>query len=82
MRNAHRLTGHSGHLKMAEKIKENYYWESLAFDVAKYVNNCVLCQKEKRFALSTLFSLIKLNFAFHTVSMDFIGPLPPSIAGI
>ena len=80
--NAHRVTGHIAQTKTLEKIKEDYYWESLSFDVAKYINNCVLCQKDKPFNNSTTFNLIKPNFAFHTVSMDLIGPLPMGIAGV
>ena len=38
-------------------------------------------KKTKLFNASTNFNLIKPNFAFHTVSMDLIGPLPMGIAG-
>ena len=43
IRNANRITGHGGVKKTLEKLKEDYYWKSLSFDVAKYIKNCILC---------------------------------------
>ena len=79
-RNAHIVTGHSAQTKTLEKIIEDYYWEILSFDVAKYINNCMLCQKDKPFNASNTFNLIKPDFAIYTASMDIIGPLPMGIA--
>ena len=76
IRNAHIVTSHSAQTKTLEKIIEDYLWERLSFDVAKYINNCALCQKDKPFNNSTTFNLNKPNFAFHTVSMILIRPLP------
>ena len=52
-----------------------FYWESANFDVSEYVNNYALCQSDRRFSPKTSFELVKPNFAWHTVSMDHIGPL-------
>ena len=35
-----------------------------------------------RFKPSTTYKLVKPKFAWHTVSMDLIGPLPPSTTGV
>jgi hypothetical protein len=53
IRDSHRLTGHSGLLKTIKKINENYYWESITFDVTDYINSCIICQQEKNFRPKT-----------------------------
>ena len=42
----------------------------------------MLCQSEKQFSPDTQFQVIKAHYAFHTVSMDLIGPLPVSSQGV
>ena len=60
--NAHRVTGHSAKTKTLEKIKEDNYWESLSFDIAKYINIFALCQKDKIF--NAVLPLISSNLIF------------------
>ena len=79
---AHLLTGHGGLVKTMEQIKKDYYWESISFDVTEYINSCLICQSEVRFKPSTTYELVKPKFAWHTVSMDLVGPLPPSTIGV
>ena len=47
-------------------------------NVQDYINQCLLCQSDKGFKGAHAYELVKPNFAFHTVSMDLIGPLPTS----
>lgn len=78
IKNFHKVTGHAGNRKTLEKVCNDYYWESINFDIAEYVNNCALCQSNRRFTPKTSFELVKPNFAWHTISIDLIGPLPKS----
>jgi hypothetical protein len=78
IKNCHNAIGHGGPRKTIEKICQDYYWESIAFDVADYINHCLICNSDKPFKPATQFEFVKPNFAFHTISMDLIGPLPSS----
>ena len=79
---AHLLLRHGGLVKTMEQIKKDYYWESISLDVTEYINSCLICQSEVRFKPSTTYELVKPKFAWHTVSMDLVGPLPPSTIGV
>ena len=79
---AHLLTGNRGLLKTIEQIKKDYYWESISFDVTEYINSCLVCQLEVRFKPSTTYKLVKPKFAWHTVSVNLIGPLPLITTGV
>ena len=73
MENSHKVTGHAGNRKTLEKTCNGYYWESINFDIAEYVNNCALCQSDRRFTPKTSFELVKPNFALHTVPLISLG---------
>ena len=60
------------------KIKADYYWETIYFDVVDYIKNCITCQLENKFSKITFYKLIKPNFAWHIISIDMIGPLGKS----
>ena len=78
IKRCHRLVGHGALKKTSEKIKEDYYWELITHDVANYIACCQLCQLDKRFLPSTSFELVQPGYAWHTISIDLIGPLPKS----
>ena len=51
--NCHWAIGHSGIKKTIEKIKQDYFWESINFDVTDYINSCIICQSDKKFSNTT-----------------------------
>lgn len=59
-------------------LKENFYWESMSFDVHETISCCKECQSEKPFKGAVTFRLTPPGFAWHTVSIDVVGPLPTS----
>ena len=76
----HHLVGHGAQKKTSEKIKEDYYWESISHDVANYIACCQLCQLDKGFFPSTSFELVQPGYSWHNISIDLIGPFPKSTA--
>ena len=75
---AHKAVGHGAYRKTLEQLKQNFYWESMPFDVQETILCCKECQSEKPFKKATTFHLTRPNFAWHTVSIDVVGPLPLS----
>jgi len=75
------LGGHVGITRTFRRIATLYYWTTLWTDVVNFIQQCVPCQTEKvrrrtpaaheeRFTAPTI--------PFHTIAMDYIGPLPQS----
>lgn len=75
---AHRAIGHGGFKKTLAQLQQNFYWESMSFDVQDTLQCCAECQAQKPFKQDTSFKLVESKFAWHTISIDVIGPLPPS----
>lgn len=78
---AHLATGHGGFNKTSSQIQNCYYWESMSTDIHKVVHCCNVCQKNQPFSKSHSHCLIKPKFAFHTVSIDVVGPLATCTGG-
>ena len=55
-----------------------YYWESLDFDIYNVICCCMAYQSKKPFHKNVFFKLVKPKFAWHTVSIDVVRPLPKS----
>ena len=72
---AHKAIIHGGILKTLCQVQSQYYWESLATDVHDVVQCCAICQLNQPLAKKTSFNLVRPKFAFHTVSIDIVGPL-------
>lgn len=76
--NAHKVVGHGGVKKTLEHLKNDYYWEFMAFDVAETLACCAKCQINKPFKPAKVYRLVRPKFAWHTVSIDVMGPLAAS----
>jgi transposase InsO family protein len=72
------IGGHQGVTRTFLKISQAYYMDGLRRAVKSYIRGCLLCQKRKATLHSRqgLLKPIITTEAFHTVSMDLMGPLP------
>ena len=52
------------------------------FDIAETIDCCQECQKDKPFKHSTSFKLVEPKFAWHTISVDIMGPFPTSVGNL
>ena len=50
-------------------------------DVHKFINGCIECQREKGLPRDCKYRTNLPDFAFHTVSVDIVGPFQPSSSG-
>ena len=41
------LGGHSGFLKTYHRVKKEFFWDGLKFDIQKFVAQCLVCQQNK-----------------------------------
>ncbi len=59
-------------------IKKDYVWPNMCTDIQTWAKNCLDCQKSKitRHTKSEI-GQIPSTARFHTVHIDFVGPLPP-----
>jgi hypothetical protein len=39
------LSGHPGHAKLRQLLKEQYYWPSMGKDIDQYCSNCHICRR-------------------------------------
>ncbi|KAN0039938.1 hypothetical protein ACTA71_011820 [Dictyostelium dimigraforme] len=74
------LTGrHFGLLKTVSKIKERFYWLGMIKDIKEFVERCSICLQIKRKYGPKEGYLIPMEIQpepFHTIGIDFIGPIP------
>lgn len=73
--------GHSGKHGTYERLSRWYYWPSCTDTVARYVKNCLVCQRSKPHREGKHGLLNPLPVAdryWNSVTVDFITPLPPS----
>ena len=75
--------GHLGVDKTATRLAEVYYWPGSRADVARFVAACPSCQRNKPVNARPggLLKPLPIVPKGHTVSMDFIGPLPKTPRG-
>ena len=74
------LAGHVGRDKMLQLISQRFYWRAWQKDVAQWVRECPLCQIGKA-SKTSKFGLLQpkdIRFPWEMVSIDIMGPLPPS----
>ncbi|TYJ51186.1 hypothetical protein B9479_008259, partial [Cryptococcus floricola] len=72
---------HLGIHKTQERISALYYWPGMFKDIANYVRTCPSCQANKPSNQGPKGLLQPLPIPaerWHTVSLDFLGPLSPS----
>jgi len=78
------LAAHLGFTKTYNKVKQRYFWSSMARDIRNYIASCELCTQRKskrRKELAPLIPLPVVGYPFERVSTDFLGPLPKTKSG-
>jgi hypothetical protein len=77
----HILSGHPGQNKTVELIRREYTWPGLREFVKKYCKSCTVCMRNKPQRHKPYGLLKQLPIPerpWHSISMDFIEPLPTS----
>jgi len=77
----HPTAGHFGYNKTLELLRRDYVWPSIRSDCKKFVEQCVLCARNKPSRHRPYGLLQPLPIPerpWHSISMDFIEQLPPS----
>jgi len=75
------LTGHPGYTKTHELVTRNYWWPQMMSDIKRFVAGCEKCQATKPDRQQKQVQLYPnevLSHPWKTVSVDLMGPLPPS----
>ena len=73
--------GHLGFLKIYHKVKKDFIWDDLKYDIQKFVAECLVFQKNKVETIKTPGLLQPLSIPsqlWEEISMDFITGLPKS----
>lgn len=73
------LGGHSGFLRTYKRVIGELFWEGMKADIKKYVDECVVCQRNKTLALAPAGLLLPLGIldaVWEEISIDFIEGLP------
>ena len=76
-----RMGGHSGKHGTYDRLSRWYYWPSCTDTVARYVKNCLTCQRSKprREGKHGLLNPLPVPDRYWlSITVDFITPLPPS----
>ena len=81
MLDAHLFVGHRGTKKTFEYLAKQYVWENMYVDVHDCVKCCIECTKDWPLEPKTKYRSILPDFAFHTISIDVVGPFTESISG-
>jgi hypothetical protein len=79
-----RLAGHMGMAKTEEMVTRLFWWKGIREDVTAYVNDCVVCQLSKTATAAPAGLLQPIPIPsnrWECVTMDFVGPLPPTEKG-
>jgi transposase InsO family protein len=83
IRDHHDCSGHLGMEKTLSQVSRHCFWFGMAKDVKEWVRSCHKCQvnksANKSYALHQ--ALPVPTHRWHTVTMDFAGPFPPSGEG-
>lgn len=73
------LAGHQGYYKTYKQVREKYSWKGLKKDVLKYVQECMICKRnktEQNHPVGVLQPLPIPTQKWQSISMDFIMGLP------
>ena len=76
---AHSITGISGICCTLSHLQTEYYWESMSADVYDVTSACHECQIHCPYKRNSQYHLVKPGYAWNTISIDVVGPLPLSI---
>ena len=77
-------SGHMGVTKTRQSVARSFWWQSLRTDVKKYVDTCVVCQRDKASTQKPAGTLQPLPIPdrnWSSVGMDFIVGLPMTKGG-
>lgn len=71
------LGGHLGIQSTINKIKKQYYWEKMGEEIQKFINNCLICKKNKIVTHTKMPMKITTTASrpFGRVQMDCVGPI-------
>ena len=75
------FAAHLGFFKTYEKIRERFYWERMANDIAHWIESCEACSCRKKKHLRGLIKNIEAKAPFNTIAMDILGPFHESRQG-
>ena len=78
------LGGHIGKAKLLKQVRWCFYWKDMAKDVAKFCEECIVCQEHKQSTQAPIDNLQPLDapsHAFEQVTMDFVTHLPQTARG-
>ena len=70
------LLGHKGPNKIIKYLQLCYYWDGLIEDVHEVHQNCQICQQESGPPCKFEYKQILPSHAFHSISLDAVGPFP------
>lgn len=75
--------GHYGSERTIARIANRYFWPGMRSEIAKYVKNCVDCQRFKATNLKPagLLQTTSSKQRFEVVAVDLFGPLPETEEG-
>ena len=75
--------GHYGIERTTARICKRYYWPGMRAEIAKYIKNCIECQRFKATNLKPagLLQTTSSKQRFEVVAVDLFGPLPPTEEG-
>ena len=74
------MASHVGRDKMLSLLGQRFYWEGWQKDVAQWIRECPLCQVGKATKTGKVGHLQPkdIRFPWEMVSIDIMGPMPPS----
>jgi hypothetical protein len=78
------FSGHFGVLKTIERLRDRFYWPTLAHDVTNYCQSCQTCAIHKRDYYHGMYPVGSLPLPkrlFGRMQIDLIGPFPVSTGG-
>lgn len=78
------LSAHGGYHKTIDRVRRDYFWPNMDSDVRNFIRKCETCKSIKPTNVSRHVPMGKFREAkhpWHTVCLDFIGPLPRSKSG-
>ena len=76
---AHSIIGHGVICRTLSHLQTEYYWECMSADVYDVTSACHECQIHIPYKHISQYYLVKPGYAWSTISIYVVGPLPLSI---
>jgi hypothetical protein len=79
----HALGGHLGVHATIDRVRQQYNWEGMNKDIKNYIDNCLICKKNKIIKHTRMPMKITsiANSPFEKIIMDCVGPIKESNQG-